>query len=197
MLASLAAQPATAKTAQESMGAELWNEAKAAYDRFADRLTNDTYVVVIDYRRASGEPRFFLVDMRQQTATSFLVSHGSGSDPDHDGMADRFSNVPGSRMTSLGAFVTAETYYGRHGLSLRLDGLEQRNNAARERAIVIHGADYVTPKRKKMGRSWGCPALERSVALDLIPKIANGVLVYTRGPDNAQELHTEIIDQAG
>ena len=70
----------------------------------------------------------------------------------------------GSKMTSLGTYVTAETYYGKHGLSLRLDGLDKENSRARERAIVIHGADYVTPDRTKMGRSWGCPALERKVA---------------------------------
>lgn len=177
------ARPASAEIVQESMGAELWREALEAHDRHRDRATNDKYMVVIDYRRASGEPRFFLVDMKRQTANVFLVSHGLGSDPDHDGVADSFSNTPGSKMSSLGTFVTAETYYGRHGLSLRLDGLEAQNSAARERAIVIHGADYVTPRRTKMGRSWGCPALERSVALDLIPKIANGVLVYSRGPD--------------
>lgn len=167
------------------MGQDLWQEAIQVQTRFANKAKNDRYMVVIDYDRPSDEPRFFLINLQTGSAKAFLVSHGSGSDPDHDGMADRFSNIPGSKMTSLGAFVTAETYYGKHGLSLRLDGLEASNSAARERAIVIHGADYVSPKRKRQGRSWGCPALERSVALDLIPKIASGVMVYARGPDEA------------
>lgn len=197
LLACKPAGLALAKSAPEAMGQHLWQEAVQVQTRFAAKAKNDRYMVVIDYSRPSAEPRFFLVDLKTGSANAFLVSHGRGSDPDHDGMADRFSNVPGSKMTSLGAFVTAETYYGKHGLSLRLDGLETQNSAARERAIVIHGADYVSPQRKKMGRSWGCPALERRVALDLIPKIANGVLVYTYGPQKSAGLDSEIVDQAG
>ena len=197
LLACKPAGLALAKSAPEVMGQHLWQEALQVQTRFAAKAKNDRYMVVIDYSRPSAEPRFFLVDLKTGSANAFLVSHGRGSDPDHDGMADRFSNVPGSKMTSLGAFVTAETYYGKHGLSLRLDGLETQNSAARERAIVIHGADYVSPQRKKMGRSWGCPALERRVALDLIPKIANGVLVYTYGPQKSAGLDSEIVDQAG
>lgn len=179
------------------MGDSLWEEAVVAHERFADKVGNDDYMVVIDYRRHSGEPRFFLVDMKSGSAEAFLVSHGRNSDKDHDGIADTFSNISGSKMSSLGSFVTAETYYGKHGLSLRMDGLERQNDAARARAIVIHGADYVTPKRAKMGRSWGCPALEQAVAQDLIPKIADGVFVYTRGPDDQTELYADIVDQAG
>lgn len=188
---------AAAKTAGEVMGAALWQEAEAAHDRFADRIGNDKYMIVIDYSRHSGEPRFFLVDMQSGTAEAYLVSHGRNSDKDHDGIADAFSNISGSKMSSLGTFVTAETYYGKHGLSLRMDGLESQNDAARDRAIVIHGADYVTPTRAKMGRSWGCPALERAVAEDLIPRIAGGVLVYTRGPEAPGQLYADIVDKAG
>ncbi|WP_300395184.1 murein L,D-transpeptidase catalytic domain family protein [Henriciella sp.] len=196
-LTLLPANLATAKTAQESMGVGLWQEAMAAHERYADEIGNDKYMVVIDYRRHSGEPRFFLIDMKTGSTKSYLVSHGRNSDKDHDGIADTFSNTSGSKMSSLGTFVTAETYYGKHGLSLRMDGLESQNDAARDRAIVIHGADYVTPKRAKMGRSWGCPALERGVAQDLIPKIADGVLVYTRGPGDQTQLYAEVVDKAG
>ena len=196
-LIALPASFAAAKSAPDIMGDDLWNEALAAHERYADQASRADEMVVIDYSRPSGEPRFFLVDMQDGTAEAYLVSHGRGSDPDHDGLADTFSNVPGSKMSSLGAFVTAETYYGKHGLSLRLDGLESRNSAARARAIVIHGADYVTPAREKMGRSWGCPALEQRVAERLIPKLANGVLIYTRGPKTASQLYAEVVDQAG
>ncbi|MEQ9314680.1 MAG: murein L,D-transpeptidase catalytic domain family protein [Henriciella sp.] len=180
-MALLPASFATAKTADEAMGADLWSEALAAKAVHADRVKNDDMMIVIDYSKHSSEPRFFLIDMNTMQAESFLVSHGRNSDKNHDGIADAFSNISGSKMTSLGTYVTAETYYGKHGLSLRLDGLDKENSRARERAIVIHGADYVTPTRKKMGRSWGCPALERAVAEKLIPEIANGVLIYVRG----------------
>lgn len=179
--ALLPASFATAKTADEAMGADLWSEAMAAKAVHADRVKNDDMMIVIDYSKHSSEPRFFLIDMNTLQTESFLVSHGRNSDKNHDGIADAFSNISGSKMTSLGTYVTAETYYGKHGLSLRLDGLDKENSRARERAIVIHGADYVTPTRKKMGRSWGCPALERAVAEKLIPEIANGVLIYVRG----------------
>ncbi len=185
------------RSPQAIMGNALWQEAMSAYAAHEDHVSNDDYMIVIDYRRHSGEPRFFLIDMEEKTAEAYLVSHGRASDPDHDGLADRFSNVSGSKMSSLGSFVTAETYYGKHGLSLRLDGLESQNAAARERAIVIHGADYVDANRSKMGRSWGCPSLEQHVAADLIPKIADGVLIYTRGPEAEDELYADIVDKAG
>jgi hypothetical protein len=188
---------ASAETPTEAMGAELWGEAMAARVVHGDKVTNDQYMIVIDYRRHSGEPRFHLVDMETMTADSYLVAHGQGSDADHDGIADTFSNVSGSRMSSLGTYVTAETYYGKHGLSLRLDGLDRDNSLARDRAIVIHGADYVFPGGSRIGRSWGCPSLEQAVAADLIPKIANGTLIYSRGPQADSELYAKIVNQAG
>lgn len=197
VLTALPFSLAAAKTPGEVMGDALWDEALTANATHTDSISNDDYMVVIDYSRPSGEPRFFLVDMVEDSAEAFLVSHGRGSDPDHDGIADTFSNVEGSKMSSLGTFVTAETYYGQHGLSLRLDGLDSVNDAARERAIVIHGADYVSPARSIMGRSWGCPALEQAVAQALIPKIADGVLVYTRGPGVSDPAYTDIDKEAG
>ena len=188
---------AFAKAPQSAMGPDLWSEALAARTAHADKIANDRYMIVIDYRRHSSEPRFFLVDMETMTADGYLVSHGQGSDPDHDGIADTFSNISGSKMSSLGTFVTAETYYGKHGLSLRLDGLDDANSLARDRAIVIHGADYVFPGGTKIGRSWGCPALEQAVAADLIPRIAEGTLIYTRGPELNEQLYAEIVNQAG
>ena len=184
---TLAGTAAFAETPTDAMGADLWGEALAAKSFHHEQVKNDDMMIVIDYSRHSSEPRFFLVDMNTMQAESFLVSHGRNSDLDHDGIADAFSNVSGSKMTSLGTYVTAETYYGKHGLSLRLDGLDEENSRARERAIVIHGADYVTPTRTKMGRSWGCPALERAVAERLIPEIANGVLIYVRGDTPSQQ----------
>jgi hypothetical protein len=159
----------------------LLKEAQIAFDQSEDHITKTDEMIIIDYRLRSNEPRFYRVDMTDNTNQSYLVAHGRGSDQDHDGFADTFSNIPDSKMTSLGRFVTGKTYYGRHGLSLKLHGLDPTNDKAEARAIVIHGAAYVHPDRKTMGRSWGCPALEQSVAQTMIPEIANGVFIYVVG----------------
>ena len=106
------------------------------------------------------------------------VAHGSGSDTNHDGVATVFSNTSGSHMSSLGFMLTAETYSGTHGESLRLDGLEARNSKVRSRAIVVHSASYVDPGLSKMGRSQGCPAVSLANIKDFILKTKNGSLYY-------------------
>ena len=115
-----------------------------------------------------------------------LVAHGRESG---EVRAKRFSNEVGSRQSSLGLFRTAETYYGRHGYSLRLDGLEPGiNDRARERAIVMHGADYVTEEVVdyfgRVGRSWGCPAVDPAVHRALIDEIRGGTAVFAWYPDD-------------
>ena len=147
----------------------------------AREVSVQRYVSIIDYRKPSSSPRYYLVDTQDMSAQAFLVAHGQGSDPNHDGYADRFSNIPDSKMSSLGAFVTLDPYYGAHGLSLRLKGLERRNDRAQQRLIVIHGADYVSSDRKRLGRSWGCPALAPDVAQRVIPLIKGGTFLYVVG----------------
>ncbi|MHA7900430.1 MAG: murein L,D-transpeptidase catalytic domain family protein [Henriciella sp.] len=181
VIAVFMAATSHAQSAVDLVGEALLNEALAAKSDAASKIKNDRYVSIIDYRAPSGTPRYFLVDTGDMTAEAFLVAHGKGSDADHDGMAERFSNIEGSKMTSLGAFVTGETYYGMHGLSLKLKGLSPQNDLAEKRLIVIHGADYVSPARSLQGRSWGCPALERSVAERIIPLIKSGSFVYAVG----------------
>jgi hypothetical protein len=158
--------------------------AMSAYNDHGKRIANRRYVAVIDYTRTSAEPRFFLYDTETGLTETFLVAHGRNSDPDHTGVPRLFSNEPGSRMTSVGAYLTAETYHGKHGYSLRLDGLSASNDRARDRAIVIHGADYVA-KGRKLGRSWGCPALERSVSDAVIDKIKEGAFLYIHGSSSS------------
>lgn len=159
----------------------LLDEALAARERFAGRVANARRLAIIDYRRPSSERRMYLVDLADQSVEALLVAHGRGSDPDHDGVADRFSNAPDSKMSSLGAYVTGGVYQGRHGLSLRLVGLEATNDNAERRAIVIHGADYVAPDRAVLGRSWGCPAVETSEVAHIINAIRGGAFVYVVG----------------
>ncbi|NHK28996.1 murein L,D-transpeptidase catalytic domain family protein [Parvularcula flava] len=159
----------------------LLEEAIAARDAYRGKISNERYVTIIDYRKNSSEDRLYLVDTKTGDIETMLVAHGRGSDTNHDGFAETFSDTPESKMTSIGSFVTAETYYGKHGLSLRLDGLEETNSNARARAIVIHGADYINPARTRQGRSWGCPSVERARSKPLIEAIKGGSFVYTTG----------------
>lgn len=172
-----------AQTAADLLGEQLLAEALRAKADASSEIKNDRYFSVIDYRAPSNVPRYFLIDTKDMSAEALLVAHGKGSDPDHDGMADAFSNIEGSKMTSLGAFVTGQTYYGMHGLSLKLKGLSPQNDLAERRLIVIHGADYVSPNRRLLGRSWGCPALERNDAERIIPLIKGGSFLYAVGAD--------------
>ena len=113
------------------------------------------------------------------------MAHGSESG---DNFATEFSNNPDSHQTSLGLFVTDESYVGKNGYSLRMDGLDAGiNDRARERAIVIHGADYVSEafakSQGRLGRSWGCPAVRGVIAKSLIDRVRGGGLVFAYYPD--------------
>jgi hypothetical protein len=144
-------------------------------------VKNAPTLTVIDYSRPSTEKRMWVFDLRQRTLLyEELVSHGQGSG---ENMATRFSNNDGSHQTSLGLFVTAEAYTGKNGYSLRMDGLEPGvNDKARERAIVIHGAPYVSEDMARttgrLGRSWGCPAVREAVARGIIDRVKGGGLVF-------------------
>jgi hypothetical protein len=149
------------------------------YDANKAKIKRPEYMTVIDYSLKSTKARFFIVTMSTGAVQALHVAHGKGSDSNHDGYAEKFSNVEGSNATSLGFFFTAETYNGSNGYSLRLDGLSSTNSRARERAIVIHGASYVQEKEVIQGRSWGCPALESSLSKGIINQIKGGTLVYS------------------
>ena len=117
-------------------------------------------VGIADFTLPSSVPRFFLVDMAGGAVHPFLVTHGKGSDPDHTGFLQSFSNVEGSMATSRGAYASYGWYDGSHGPSMRLIGLDADNSNAADRAIVIHGAPYANadmiPRWGKLGRSDGC-----------------------------------------
>lgn len=155
---------------------------RQAFDYFEKnkaQIKNQNYITIIDFTQHSVQKRFYLIDMKTGAVDKILTAHGKGSDSNHDGVATVFSNVSGSNATSLGFMLTAERYIGSHGISLRLDGLENINSNVRSRAIVIHGADYVDPNRPVMGRSLGCPAVENRLIVSLVKKIENGSLVYS------------------
>jgi hypothetical protein len=146
-----------------------------------DGLTSRRILTIIDYTLPSAEPRLWVMDLSTDSVLAHeLVAHGRGSG---NAVATRFSNRVGSNQTSLGAFLTAATYHGSHGLSLRLQGLEAgQNDRAMERAIVIHGAWYVSPEivesQGRLGRSLGCPALSETAAPRIIDMIRDGTVVY-------------------
>lgn len=141
---------------------------------------------VIDYSRPSTEPRLWVFDLAQRRLLfRERVAHGRNSGGN---VPDRFSNTPESRMSSLGTFVTDGTYHGRNGYSLRLRGLDGRfNDNAESRAIVIHGASYVSESfaraEGRIGRSWGCPAVRQAVARPLIDAIRERSVVFAYYPD--------------
>ena len=133
----------------------------AALDRHSAAVRRDR-LAIADFTAPSGTTRFYLVDLAEGRAEALHVTHGSGSDPQHTGFLHDFSNLPGSNATSEGAFLTADYYIGRHGLSQRLHGLDPTNDQALARAIVLHAADYAEPavlaRMGKLGRSQGCLA---------------------------------------
>src|SRR5262245_46931451 len=143
-------------------------------------------LTVIDYSLPSTERRLWVIDMAQRRVLQHeLVAHGAGSG---DNMAVAFSNVEGSNQSSLGLFRTEDTYQGGSGYSLRISGLEPGvNDRAMERKIVVHGADYVSPdvipELGRLGRSHGCPALQRSVARSIIDTIKGGSAIFAYYPD--------------
>jgi len=149
-------------------------------------VDNPSTLTVIDYSKPSTEPRMWVLDLqRRRLLYEELVAHGQGTG---DNFATKFSNQPDSHQTSIGLFVTDDTYVGRNGYSLKLDGLEPGfNDRARERAIVMHGAPYVnksiTKSLGRLGRSHGCPAVRDAVARELIDTVKGGNLVFSYYPD--------------
>jgi len=143
-------------------------------------------LTVIDYSKPSSERRLWVFDLKaKELVYEELVAHGQGSGAN---MATQFSNEDESHQTSLGLFVTRDTYVGKNGYSLRLDGLDRGvNDRARDRAIVMHGAPYVSQAFVKangrLGRSWGCPAISAAVAKQMIDRVKGGGLVFAYYPD--------------
>ncbi len=177
-------QAPTLRASVLDLALEAYDRAVASGDVRRDRLT------IIDYELPSWTKRLWVIDVATSTVLHHeWVAHGMGAPAGSGGDFEHVrsvSNRRGTRKSSVGLFVTAETYVGRHGRSLRLDGLEPGfNDAARERAIVLHGADYVTAARARdrlVGRSWGCPAVRPKIAQRLIDDISDGSVLWIYYP---------------
>jgi hypothetical protein len=152
----------------------------------AKHLVKNQMLTVIDYSLPSSRQRMWVFDLRKEKLLmNTYVAHGQNS-----GMntANHFSNLPSSKTSSLGTFITKDTYAGHNGLSLNLQGLEHGfNDNALNRRVVIHGAWYMEPSvirsMGRAGRSWGCPAVARSIAPRLIHAIKGGSVVFAYYPD--------------
>jgi len=157
--------------------------AMEGYEKLNSKISNQL-LTVIDFSLPSTEKRLWIIDPEKgEVLLNSVVAHGKNSG---ELMAVKFSNKPESYQSSLGFYLTAETYQGKHGYSLRLDGLEKGfNDMARSRAIVVHGADYATEAFAKMtgrlGRSLGCPALPSDLSKEVIDLIKNGSLLFIYG----------------
>ena len=184
-LAAVAASPlrafaqASALTPRERAILDI---ARREIDRAGSVLWHGDRAGIADFSVHSAQPRFHFADLEKGTVRSFLVSHGFGSDPEHDGWLNEFSNIEGSNATSRGAYVTYEWYKGRYGTSIRLGGLDEDNSHALERLIVMHAAQYATSEHVarwgKLGRSNGCFAMGPSDFREALWNLSGGRLLF-------------------
>ena len=163
----------------------LLHQAMAALDSHSSRNVQRDVIGMVDFSLPSRDQRFHLVDVANGRVTaSFLVAHGRGSDPANSGWATSFSNRPGSNASSEGSFRIGDSYYGKHGRSRRLHGLDPANNLALERAIVIHGASYVdasmATNQGRIGRSLGCFAVQQRDIGEVLDRLGPGRLLFAK-----------------
>jgi hypothetical protein len=177
-LAPLAPQPVV----PAGINPTLFQKAKAALDAHRYQVPARDVIGIVDFSKPSSEPRFHVVDLMNGTVESHLVAHGRGSDPDHSGFLERFSNEFGSYASSNGTYTTGDYYDGKYGLSMKVAGLDWTNNNAEARAIVIHNAWYAEPEMVaqtgKLGRSEGCFAFSRRSQWDVMRRLAGGRMIY-------------------
>jgi hypothetical protein len=160
----------------------LVDRALRALERHRTQFSYRDVIGIADFTQPSSISRFYLLDVASGRSRALLVAHGRGSDPDHSGWVERFSNIPGSAASSAGAYVTGDAYYGKHGASRRLIGLDPENSNAEARAIVVHAAPYVNPgiirERGKLGRSEGCFAFDGTDLAYVLGSLGPGRMIY-------------------
>ncbi|MEQ7874209.1 murein L,D-transpeptidase catalytic domain family protein [Sphingomonas sp. ASV193] len=175
-------QPAAAIQAPAGVNPQLFQRALAALDSHRPYVAARDFVGIVDFSLPSDQPRFHVVHLPSNTVESHLVAHGRGSDPDHSGFLERFSNDYGSYATAQGAYITDGTYDGKYGLSMKVAGLDATNNNALGRAIVIHNAWYAEPdmvqEHGKLGRSEGCFAFGRKSQWAVMGRLGGGRMIY-------------------
>jgi hypothetical protein len=165
----------------------VFNMALAGWQKLkAKGVVNKNVIAICDFTQSSTKKRLYIVDLDQHKLLfNTLVAHGKNTGEE---FARSFSNEPSSYKSSLGFYTTKQTYEGEHGLSLRLEGLEKGfNDKAEERAIVLHGADYVCNnfvcEQGRLGRSWGCPAVSYEEHEAIINTLKDGSCLFIYYPD--------------
>lgn len=178
--APVSARPMATAAAPAGLDPMLFARARAALDRHG--IARRDFIGIADFSKDSGVARFHVVHLLSGTVESHHVAHGRGSDPDHSGYVERFSNVIGSEATSNGAYTTGSYYQGKYGLSMKVDGLDPTNSNALARAIVIHNAWYAEPdmlaQHGKLGRSEGCFAFSRRSQWDVMHRLEGGRMIF-------------------
>jgi hypothetical protein len=170
---------------KEKIDFKTFEYAIKGYEKIREKKKTNI-LTIIDYAKPSTQERFFVLDIEKKILLyETYVSHGMNTG---NIFAEKFSNKINSHKSSVGFFLTDETYIGSKGYSLRLNGLEKGiNDNARKRAIVIHSAPYVDPSYIKstgrLGRSWGCPALPETLTSAIIDTIKNGSVLFVNGND--------------
>jgi hypothetical protein len=161
---------------------DLLKRALASLEKHQASIPKRDVIAIADFSEASRAPRFHLVNIGDGRVSSYLVAHGKGSDPRHTGWLKSFSNAIGSEATSSGAYRTGDYYTGQHGRSMRLDGLDPTNNNAYDRAVVVHGAWYVSQDMVRqhgvLGRSQGCFAFEQDKLHAVMERLGQGRMIY-------------------
>lgn len=179
---ALPARLAAAPRAGTVRDRHLFDIAKRELDRAGDAIWKRDIVGIADFGLHSARRRFHFVNLDREEVQSYHVSHGTGSDPQHDGWLKAFSNTEGSNATSRGAYVTWEWYTGRYGTSVRLGGLDTSNEAALRRYIVMHRANYAEPSHidrwGRLGRSNGCFAMGEEQFRVALMHLSGGRLLF-------------------
>ena len=161
------------------------------------KIVNERVISIVDFTKPSNQKRLFVIDLEScKILFNTYVAHGQGSGKE---FANRFSNIPESYQSSLGFYLTSDTYTGKNGFSMHLTGIEKGvNDKADERAIVMHGAPYVSENYIKaqgyLGRSWGCPAVPEKLNKPIIDKIKNGSCLFIYGKNKSYLTHSKILN---
>lgn len=163
---------------EDEIPEKLRTKALLYYHKNLELIPVKKWLIVVDLSPHSRKYRMFLMNMITGAVGSMHTSHGKGSDVNNDGYAESFSNIPESNQSTLGFFLTGESYKGKNGYSLRLDGLSVTNSMTRDRAIVIHGGDYVVEQPIKQGMSLGCFVLAWENRKYVIDRVKDGTLMY-------------------
>jgi hypothetical protein len=189
----------TLELAKLGLSKEAFDFAMKGHDYLAanGKLQNEDIISIVDFSLPSSQKRLFIVDLKNNKLLFHTyVSHGRGSGAE---MATEFSNVPESNKSSLGFYVTGDTYMGKHGLSMRLLGQDEGfNSNAHDRSIVMHSASYVSEATIKAmgfcGRSEGCPAVPEELSKPIIETVKNGTCLFLYSPNQQYAANSTIIN---